>query len=127
MRFSQDGVQDYATPDPGEYTGTVVSAAEEVSQKGNEMVHLEFEVPFEKDGRQYTIRVHYYVVSHVRDRVEGMIKALCPEKMDEWERTGGFDLEPRDLCGRDCQVILEHEEWQGKTRAKVDYIDEVAF
>ena len=115
----ENGGSDYrydrALPDEI-YEGEVLDAREDMSKAQNAMVVLTFGI----DGPHGGVRVDEYIVSFFTTKVEAMVHSLAPEASETWNSTGECDVNPLDLVGRSCRIKIKNEEYEGKTRPKID-------
>ncbi len=99
----------------GEHSALVLKAHEATSDAGNAMLVLVLGFPGPEGG----VKVDHYVVTHFDHLVENLLACLAPEHLHSWRTTGACDLEPAALLGRECQILIEAEEWRGQLRPRV--------
>jgi hypothetical protein len=94
----------------------VIYVNETVSKAGNDMIVLTFGI----NGPNGGVRIDNYITVNYAPRIQQMVEALASEHLEDWESTGDIDINPQDLLGRSCRVKVVGEEWEGKTRPKVN-------
>ena len=99
----------------GEHRAVVLEARQDTSDAGNEMLVLVLGF----SGPEGGVKVDLYQVTHMDRQVENLIACLAPEHLDRWRRDGECDLDPTTLVGRECEVLIEGEEWRGERRPRV--------
>lgn len=99
----------------GEHPALVLKAHEATSDAGNEMLVLVLGFPGPEGG----VKVDHYVVIHIDNLVENLLASLAPEHLHCWRTTGACDLDPATLLGRECQALIDSEEWRGQLRPRV--------
>jgi hypothetical protein len=98
---------------PGTYAVIVTDAEERTASTGTEGVQLDLEI-VEGSDKGRGLWDTCWITPKAMWRVKQVLSALqypIPE--------GEFDLNPADLIGRRMFVAVEHEEYDGKTRAVV--------
>ena len=99
----------------GEHPALVLQAREATSDAGNEMIVLVLGF----QGPQGGVKVDHYVVTPVDHVVEDLLACLAPEHLHSWRTTGSCDLDPATLLGRECQILIEADQWRGQVRPRV--------
>jgi len=97
----------------GLYSVIVTDAEEKTSSKGTQGIGLDLEIT-EGSEKGRAVWDTAWVTEKAMWRVKKMLSALKYEIPE-----GEFDLNTADLIGRRMFVSVEHEEYDGKTRARV--------
>lgn len=107
---------------PGTYSVIVTDAEERTASTGTEGIGLDLEI-VEGSDKGRGLWDTCWVTEKAMWRVKKMLVALqfpVPE--------GEFDLDPSQLIGRKMFVVVDHEEYDGKTRARVvDMLPDAGF
>ena len=106
---------DVELPD-GTYDADVIAVREDISKNDNEMIVLTFGVNGPNGGK----RIDTWVTLGYAPRIQSMIETLASEHLELWEKEGEVDLNPTDMLGRSCRVVIIQDEWDGQERAKID-------
>ena len=97
----------------GTYAVIVTDAEEKTSSKGTPGIGLDLEIT-EGSEKGRAVWDTAWVTERAMWRVKKVLSALKYEIPE-----GEFDLNTADLIGRRMFVSVEHEEYDGKTRARV--------
>ena len=110
-------VEDDAAPRtliaPGTYSVIVTDAQERTASTGTEGIGLELEIA-EGSDKGRAIWDNVWVTEKAMWRVKALFKALRYEYPE-----GEFELDPAELIGRRMFVGVDHEEYDGKVRVRV--------
>lgn len=111
------------TPPEGTYLVRVTEAELTTSSNDNEMIKWEFEIASGKyEGQKF-----YYNTNTGKESLWKLREVL--EAMGQEVPDGKMDIDLSELIGSECGVVVFHEVYEGKTRAKIaDFLaaDEVA-
>jgi hypothetical protein len=103
----------------GTYAVIVTDAEEKTSSKGTPGIGLDLEIT-EGSEKGRAVWDTAWVTEKAMWRVKKVLSALKYEIPE-----GEFDLNTADLIGRRAFVSVEHEEYDGKTRARVtDFMEQ---
>jgi hypothetical protein len=98
---------------PGTYSVVVTDAEERVASTGRQGIGFDLEI-VEGPQKGRAVWDTCWLSEKAMWRIKKVLSALqypIPE--------GEFDLNPADLIGRRMFVVVDHEEYDGKTRARV--------
>lgn len=115
MKLDFTGVESFEKAEEGKHICKIASAEVKQSQGGNDMIVVAFEVT---KGNSKGARVYenYPLVENALWKLKSLLQAIglkCEGKVQ-------LDLDK--LIGKMCEVTVFHEEYEGKTRAKVDTV-----
>lgn len=115
LKLDFTGVESFQRASEGEHVCKIVTADEKQSQGGNDMIVIAYEVI---KGEDKTARVfeNYPLVDATLWKLKGMLQAIG------MKADGKVQLDLDKLVGRTLIVAVKHEEYEGKTRARVDYV-----
>ena len=113
MKLDFTGVESFQTASEGVHACKIVSADEKASSGGNDMIVVAFEVTkgIDKGARVYE---NYPLVDKALWKLKGLLQAIG------MKADGKVQLDLDKLIGKVCTVTVKHEEYEGKTRARVD-------
>lgn len=119
MKFQKNGSEasyryGRILPD-GSYDALVLSALEQISRNGNEMLVICLGIRGPEGG----VRIDYHVVVHLSERVEETLDALAPEYLQDWHERGECELDPELMLHRICRVRVRNEPWDGRDRPRI--------
>lgn len=109
------GVESFKRASEGEHVCKIVSADMKQSQGGNDMIVVAYEVI---RGEDKTARVYenYPLVDTALWKLKGMLQALG------MKADGKISLDLDKLIGKILTVVVKHEEYDGKIRARVEEV-----
>ena len=118
MKLDFTGVESFQRAAEGRHLCKIVQADEKTSQGGNEMIVVAFEVI---KGESKTARVYenYPLLDTALWKLKGLLQAIG------MKADGKVQLDLDKLIGKTCMVTVKHEEYEGKTRARVDSVEKV--
>lgn len=116
MKLDFTGVESFQRAAEGEHLCKIVSADEKTSQGGNEMIVVAFEV-IKGESKSARVYENYPLVDTALWKLKGMLQAIG------MKADGKVALDLDKLIGKTCIVGVKHEEYEGKTRARVDYVN----
>ena len=119
MKLDFSGVETFQRAEEGLHTCKIASADVKQSQGGNDMIVVAFEVTKgnDKGARVYE---NYPLVDTALWKLKGMLQAIG------MKADGRVQLDLDKLIGKVCQVNVIHEEYEGKTRARVESVKKLA-
>lgn len=103
---------------PGTYIARAVSAELGYTSGGKEQVGVTFEIA---EGEHKGNRLGWYGYFHTEDTSNRTLESL---EIAGWTGEGRFQ-EFRGLGSTECQIVVSHNEYQGKTRVKVDWVNRI--
>ena len=113
MKLDFTGVESFQTASEGVHACKIASADEKQSSGGNDMIVVAFEVikGVDKGARVYE---NFPLVDKALWKLKGLLQAIG------MKADGKVQLDLDKLVGKTCNVTVKHEEYEGKTRARVD-------
>lgn len=119
MKLDFTGVESFQTASEGVHACKIVSADEKQSSGGNDMIVVAFEVikGLDKGARVYE---NFPLVDKALWKLKGLLQAIG------MKADGKVQLDLDKLVGKTCSVTVKHEEYDGKTRARVDSMGKLA-
>jgi hypothetical protein len=116
MRVDFTNVKSNFDPLPeGNYSCTVFSIEEKKSQAGNPYLNFQLKI----QGGDFDGRRAFYIASLLPQSLWNLKQVLQALGMSEEELKGNFDLDTSDLLGRECDITIEWEMYQGENRDRV--------
>lgn len=101
----------------GKYIARATGAEWGVTDRGKDFCAVNFKISEgEIEGERITAYLYFSTDENSRRSVESLRYCGC-----SFPGNDVTDLE--GLGSIDCQLVVEHEEWEGKTRAKVKWIN----
>lgn len=118
MKLDFTGVESFQRASEGKHICKIATADEKTSQGGNEMIVIAFEVV---KGADKTARVYenYPLIDTALWKLKGLLQAIG------MRADGKVQLDLDKLIGKMCEVTVKHEEYEGKTRARVDSVSKI--
>lgn len=115
MNLDFTGVESFKRASEGDHVCKIVSADVKQSQGGNDMIVVAFEVT---KGEDRTARVYenYPLVDTALWKLKSLLQAIG------MSANGKVRLDLDKLIGKVVIVTVKHEEWEGKTRARVEEV-----
>lgn len=112
VRVDFTGVESFNRASEGQHVAKIVSAEMKASQGGNDMIVVAFEVTkgADKGCRAYE---NYPLAENALWKLKGMLQAIG------MKCEGKVQLDLDKLVGKVCIIEVAHEEYDGKTRAKI--------
>lgn len=109
------GVESFQRASEGEHTAKIVSAEVKQSQGGNDMVVVCFEVTKgeDKGARVYE---NYPLIDTALWKLKGLLQAIG------MKADGKVQIDLDKLVGKVVTIVVKHEEYEGKVRAKIDEV-----
>ena len=117
-KHEYDKPVNYELPAPGEVRVRIVDAEQKKSQSGNEMIELKMSVT---GGTGNECPLYDYIVDNSEKPEQASSKTGSILRSCGKEPTKDFALEPELFVGLDGVVMVGHEEYNGKTKAKVKW------
>ena len=115
MKLDFTGVESFLRASEGEHLCRVAEADLKESQGGNDMIVVQFEVT-KGDDKGARVFENYPLVDTALWKLKSLLQAIG------MKADGKVQLDLDKLVGKVCIVAVKHEEYEGKTRAKVDYV-----
>lgn len=116
MKLDFTGVENFLRASEGEHVCRVAAADVKQSQGGNDMIVVQFEVT-KGDDKGARVFENYPLIDTALWKLKGFLQAIG------MKADGKVQLDLDKLVGKVCIVSVKHEEYEGKTRAKVDYVN----
>ena len=118
MKLDFTGVESFQRAAEGKHLCKIAQVDEKTSQGGNDMLTVQFEVI---KGESKTARVfeNYPLIDTALWKLKGLLQAIG------MKADGKVQLDLDKLVGKTCMVVVKHEEYEGKTRARVDSVEKV--
>lgn len=115
MKLDFTGVESFQRASAGEHVCKIATADEKQSQSGNDMIVVAFEV-IKGDDKSARVFENYPLIDTALWKLKGLLQAIG------MKADGKVQLDLDRLIGKTCIVGVKHEEYDGKTRARVDYV-----
>ena len=118
MKLDFTGVESFERAEEGKHICKIAAADLKQSQGGNDMIVVAFEVTkgTSKGARVYE---NYPLAENALWKLKGLLQAIG------MKADGKVQLDLDKLVGKVCEVTVFHEEYEGKTRAKVDTVAKI--
>ena len=118
MKLDFTGVESFQRMSEGVHVCKIATADVKQSSGGNYMIVVAFEATkgVDKGSRVYE---NFALMDTALWKLKGLLQAIGM-KCD-----GKVQLDLDKLVGKTCSVTVKHEEYEGKTRARVDSIDKL--
>lgn len=115
LDFTDVEDNDFETVAEGTYHAVLFDIEEgESSKKGTPLLNFEFKIMGGKfDGQK--VWEDYYLTDGAMWRLKKALNNLAPER----DHSGELKFEPQDYMGLECDIEVEHSEYNGKTYANV--------
>lgn len=115
IKLDFTGVESFQTAGEGLHVCKIASADLKQSSNGSDMIVVAFEVTkgADKGARVYE---NYPLVDKALWKLKGLLQAIG------MRADGKVQLDVDKLIGKVCSVLVKHEEYEGKTRARVDEV-----
>ena len=118
MKLDFTGVESFQRASEGKHVCRIVSADEKASQGGNDMIVVAFEVT-KGDDKGARVYENYPLVDTALWKLKGLLQAIG------MKADGKVQLDLDKLIGKQVTVTVKHEEYEGKTRARVDEVSKL--
>ena len=115
MKLDFTGVESFLRANEGEHVCKIVSADLKQSSGGNDMIVVAFEVT-KGDDKGARVYENYPLVETALWKLKGLLQAIG------MKADGKVQLDLDKLVGKVCVVNVKHEEYDGKTRARVESV-----
>ena len=115
MKLDFTGVESFQRASEGEHVCKIATADEKQSQSGNDMIVVAFEV-IKGEDKSARVFENYPLIDTALWKLKGLLQAIG------MKAGGKVQLDLDRLIGKTCVVGVKHEEYEGKTRARVDYV-----
>ena len=115
MKLDFTGVESYLRASEGVHVCKIATADEKTSSGGNEMIVVAYEV-IKGDDKGARVYENYPLIDTALWKLKGLLQAIG------MKADGKVQLDLDKLIGKVCQITVKHEEYEGKTRARVDSI-----
>jgi len=100
----------------GKYDATVFEVEQRISQSsGQPYLNWQFKI----QGGEFDGRRAFYMTSLQPQALWKLKQVLSNLGFDEEALSGDFELDPSELAGLECTVVIAHEQYQGETRDRV--------
>ena len=119
MKLDFTGVESFQRAAEGEHLCKIAQVDEKTSQSGNDMIVVAFEV-IKGESKSARVYENYPLIDTALWKLKGLLQAIG------MKADGKVQLDLDKLVGKTCIVGVKHEEYEGKTRARVDYINRVS-
>lgn len=112
VRVDFTGVESFNRASEGQHVAKIATADMRESQGGNDMISVAFEVT---KGQDKGARVfeNYSLAENALWKLKGMLQAIG------MKCEGKVQLDLDKLVGKVCIIEVSHEEYEGKTRARI--------
>lgn len=113
------GVESFNRASEGQHVAKIATAEMKTSQGGNDMIVVAFEVT---KGQDKGARVfeNYSLTENALWKLKGMLQAIG------MKCEGKVQLDLDKLVGKVCIIEVSHEEYEGKTRARIQECKKLA-
>lgn len=116
VKIDFTGVEEFVKCQVGEHVVEVVEAKEAVSQGGNDMISIEFEVVSKGDSQGAKLYDNFALTEKALWKLKGFLTNVG------LKAEGKVALDLEKLEGKKCIVKVEEEEYNGSLRARIkDY------
>lgn len=115
MKLDFTGVESYLKASEGEHAVKIAAADLKQSQGGNDMVVVQFEV-MKGDDKGARVFENYPLIDTALWKLKGLLQAIG------MKADGKVQLDLDKLIGKTCTIVVIHEEYEGKIRARVDEV-----
>ena len=120
IRLNMTGVSVKATPlPPGYYQAVVAQCEQKTSQSGNPTLAWQFAVT---EPEEFVGRKAFFNTSLQQQALWNLKRTLLALGFEEDDLEGEIDLDPGDLVGIECTLVVIEDEWQGETTGRVDQV-----
>ena len=109
------GVETFQRAPEGEHTAKIVSAEAKASQSGNDMIVVCFEVT-KGEGKGSRVYENYPLVDTALWKLKSLLQALG------MKADGKVQIDLDKLVGKVVTIVVKHEEYEGKLRARLDEV-----
>ena len=115
LKLDFTGVESFQRAAEGIHTVKIATAEVKQSQGGNDMITVAFEVTkgADKGARVYD---NFVLTDTALWKLKGLLQAIG------MKADGKVQLDTDKLVGKVCQINVQHEEYEGKLRARVESI-----
>lgn len=115
IKIDLTGVESFQRASEGEHAAKIVSAEVKQSQGGNDMVVVCFEVT-KGDDKGSRVYENYPLIDTALWKLKGLLQAIG------MKADGKVQIDLDKLVGKVVTIVVKHEEYEGKIRAKVDEV-----
>lgn len=115
IKVDLTGVESFQRASEGEHAAKIVSAEVKQSQGGNDMVVVCFEVT-KGDDKGSRVYENYPLIDTALWKLKGLLQAIG------MKADGKVQIDLDKLVGKVVTIVVKHEEYEGKIRAKVDEV-----
>lgn len=115
IKVDLTGVESFQRASEGEHTAKIVSAEVKQSQGGNDMVVVCFEVT-KGDDKGSRVYENYPLIDTALWKLKGLLQAIG------MKADGKVQIDLDKLVGKVVTIVVKHEEYEGKIRAKIDEV-----
>ena len=109
------GVETFQRAPEGEHTAKIVSAEAKASQSGNDMIVVCFEVT-KGEGKGSRVYENYPLVDTALWKLKSLLQAMG------MKADGKVQIDLDKLVGKVVTIVVKHEEYEGKLRARLDEV-----
>lgn len=113
--FGQAESSGFEPVEPGEYAATVTACKLSDKAGGSGYHYIEMEYQGKDPKRKYW--ANYSLSPKAMWNLKQALVALGVEVDD-----GPLELDPDDVIGRDCVLVIKQEEWNGRIQNKVESV-----
>ena len=115
MKLDFTGVESYLRASEGEQAVKIAEADLTQSQGGNDMIAVKFEV-IKGNDKGARVFENYPLTDTALWKLKGLLQAIG------MKADGKVQLDLDKLIGKTCTIVVIHEEYEGKVRARVDEV-----
>ena len=115
MKLDFTGVESFLRASEGEHIVKIAAADTKQSQGGNDMIVIQYEV-IRGDDKGARVFENYPLVETALWKLKGLLQAIG------MKADGKVQIDLDRLIGKTCIINVFHEEYEGKTRAKVESV-----
>ena len=115
MKLDFTGVESYLRASEGEQAVKIAEADLTQSQGGNDMITVKFEV-IKGNDKGARVFENYPLIDTALWKLKGLLQAIG------MKADGKVQLDLDKLIGKTCTIVVIHEEYEGKIRARVDEV-----
>lgn len=119
MKLDFTGVESFLRASEGEHIVKIAAADVKQSQGGNDMIVVQYEV-IKGNDKGARVFENYPLVETALWKLKGLLQAIG------MKADGKVQIDLDRMIGKTCIINVFHEEYEGKTRAKVESVKRFA-